>query len=159
MCGKLTWGGLLVLLAALMLTSCTSQKGLEEQRRMVAEGLAKRQLHIDIISMNAMRYGGRAVTSDFYLELRGDTLRSYLPYLGQAYQGPMASPSIGLNFEAPILKYQESQPKKDCRRLEMDVRTQEDFYHYIVDVYDTGEAFIRVSSHHRDPISFDGRIQ
>ena len=36
--------------------------------------------------MSTLRYGSRTVTPDFYLELRGDTQQSYLPYLGQARQ-------------------------------------------------------------------------
>lgn len=149
----------IVLLAAVVcgVMSCGSQKGLE-QRKAVAEAIAKRQLHIDITSMNTMRYGARTVTSDFYLEVRGDTLRSYLPYLGQAYQAPYASPSIGLNFETPLLTYQESRNKKDCTQLEMTAKTQEDVYQYKIDIYDTGEAFIHVASQHRDPISFTGSV-
>ena len=56
----------------------------KKERKQVAVlgAIATKRWHIDISSMNTLRYGSRAVTSDFYLELRGDTLRSYLPYLG-----------------------------------------------------------------------------
>jgi len=47
-----------------------------------SDAIAAKQWRIDIRSMNTMRYGSRIVTPDFYLELRGDTLHSYLPYLG-----------------------------------------------------------------------------
>ena len=101
-------------------------------------------------------YGSKIVTSDYFLELRGDTLRSYLPYWGQAYQTPLGSTSIGLNFEAPILRYSEIRPKPNKTQMEVDVKTLEDTYHYLIDLYDTGKAYIRVSSMNRDPISFDG---
>jgi len=109
--------------------------------------------------MNTMRYGSRMVTPDFYLELRGDTLHSYLPYLGQAQVSPMLSPSIGLNFEEPVLKYKESIPKsKKYTQIDIDVKTREDSYHYMIQIYDSGEAMIRVRSLNRDPISFDGTM-
>ena len=65
---------------------------------------------------------------------------------------------IGLNFDAPILHYAQSQPKKNLTRLELAVRTQEDSYLYTIEVFDTGEAGIRVRSQNRDPISFEGNI-
>ena len=120
--------------------------------------IANRRWHIDITSMNTMRYGSRTVTTDFFLELRGDTLRSYLPYLGQAQVSPSLSPSIGLNFEKPVKRYEKIGRKK-YTEIVMDVRTTEDSYRYIVDVYPSGEAYIRVNSQNRDPISFDGTIE
>lgn len=146
----------------LMLTGCATQQERAEQRarmrQTVAEAIASRHLHVDIRSMNTMRFGSRIVTPDFFLELRGDTLRSYLPYLGQAHSTTAFSPPIGLNFEERLLQYAESRIKSDRTRLEMDVKTQEDTYHYSVDVYDSGEVLIHVKSLNRDPISFDGSI-
>ena len=130
----------------------------KERKQMAVLGaIATKRWHIDITSMSTMRYGSRAVTSDFYLELRGDTLRSYLPYLGDAHM-PTMSPSIGLNFEEPVLTYKESKPKK-FTQIDIDVRTREDSYHYVVEVNDNGQAYIRVRSMNRDPISFDGTLE
>ena len=150
------------MLALLMIVGCATQQERTEQRAKmrlaITEAVASRQLHIDISSMSTLRYGSKTISSDFYLELRGDTLCSYLPYWGQAYQAPVESPSIGLNFEMPILRYSESRPKPNKTQMELDVRTQEDTYHYLIDLYDTGEAYIRVRSINRDPISFDGNF-
>lgn len=131
----------------------------KKERKQVAVlgAIATKRWHIDITSMNTLRYGSRAVTSDFYLELRGDTLRSYLPYLGDAHM-PTMSPSIGLNFEEPVLTYKESKPKK-FTQIDIDVRTREDSYHYVIEMYDNGQAYIRVRSMNRDPISFDGTLE
>ena len=159
---KMISGLMLMVFVALAMANCASQQERAERRmkmrQTVEEAVANRQLHIDIQSMNTLRYGARTVTSDFFLELRGDTLRSYLPYLGQAHQAPFTSPSIGLNFEMPILHYTESRPKENLYRLELNVKTQEDTYYYMVELFDTGEAFINVRSQNRDPISFSGTI-
>ena len=125
----------------------------------IAKAIAAKRWRIDINSMNTMRYGARTVTPDFYLELRGDTLHSYLPYLGQAQVSPMLSPSIGLNFETQVLRYKQSMPKsKKYTQIDIDVRTREDSYHYMIQFYDTGGATIYVRSLNRDPISFDGNL-
>ena len=151
-----------LLLVLLTIIGCATQQQRadrrKETRKLVAEAVASRQIHIDVSTMNTLRYGSKTVSSDFFLELRGDTLCSFLPYWGEAYQAPMGSPSIGLNFEAPILRYAESRPKASKTQMELDVKTQEDIYHYLIDLYDTGESYVRIRSMNRDPISFDGRI-
>ena len=148
--------------AVLFLFGCaTSQQRAEQKaltRQMVTEALAKHQWRIGISMMNTLRYGARSVTLDFFLELRGDTLRSYLPYLGQAYQAPLLGSGQGLNFEAPLLNYQEKLLKGEGRQIDLDVKTQEDQYHYTIEMFTTGKASIRVNSIHRDPISFDGDL-
>lgn len=151
----------LIALMVLVFTGCATQQQAEKKelmRKAVAEAVAKRQMHIEITSMNTLRYGARTVTPDFFLELRGDTLHSYLPYLGQAHQAPMLTPAQGLNFETAIQALRESHPKSHLTRIEMDVRTIEDFYLYVVELFDTGKAYIHVTSMHRDPISFDGEL-
>ena len=128
-------------------------------RQAVVDAITAKRWRIDINTMNTMRYGSRTVTPDFYLELRGDKLHSYLPYLGQARVSPTLSPSIGLNFEEPVLSYKESKPKsKKYTQIDIDVKTREDNYHYVIQLYDSGEATIRVRSLNRDPISFDGTL-
>ena len=143
---------------AFLLASCATPERQAQMRQTVEEGIATRHLHIDIRSMNTLRYGARAVSPDFFLELRGDTLRSYLPYLGQAHLAPMASPPIGLNFEVPMLRYAASRVKANRSLLEIEAKTQEDYYCFSIEVYDTGEANIRVRMQNRDPISFDGWV-
>lgn len=141
---------------------CITQQERTERKELmknaVIEAVSKRMMHIDITSMNSMRYGTRTVTSDFFLELHGDSVRSYLPYLGQAHQAPMLSPEQGLNFDKHIQRLKESHPQKDLTRLEIDVRTTEDSYQYTIELYDSGKAYIHVRSQHRDPISFDGEL-
>ena len=65
---------------------------------------------------------------------------------------------MGLNFERPIRQYKESRPKNKYTQIDIDVKTNEDTYHYTIDIYDSGDAYIRVRSLNRDPISFDGTL-
>lgn len=145
-----------------LLASCATQQERAERKAQrqeaVNEAVENRQWRIDVVSMNPMRYGARMVSPDFYLELRNDTLRSYLPYLGQVHRAPMSSPSKNLNFEEPVLRYQQTRKKDRLHQIEIDTRTDEDVYHYWIDLYDSGEATIRVRSNYHDPISFDGNM-
>lgn len=147
---------------AVMVASCVTQQEKAERKaqiqKAVTEAIASRKLHIDIKSMNTLRYGVKTVTPDFFLELRGDTLQSYLPYMGQAHTAPMTSPSIGLNFEERVHNYLVSKLKAGRTQIELDVKSEEDSYHYFIDVYDTGDTYIYVKPLNRDPISFDGFV-
>jgi hypothetical protein len=58
-----------------------------------------------------------------------------------------------------VIRYKQSMPKsKKYTQLDIDVRTREDSYHYVIELYDSGDATIRVRSLNRDPISFDGNL-
>ena len=150
-----------IVFAAMMLLTmgcASSQSSAEraaETKKAVAEALANRHLRINIRSMHPTRYTSRTVSYGFFLELKGDKLESYLPYMGQVYQASAIS-SEGLNFEAPIISYSEARLKKGLTRIELEVRTKEDFYHYLLEIYDTGTAYIRVRGQNRDSISFEG---
>ena len=148
--------------AIIGLLGCATQQERAERkelmRKTVTEAVAKRDMRIEILSMNAMRYGNRNVGADFFLEMHGDSIRSNLPYLGVAHQAPIMSPCIGLNFETRAISVKESHPKANLSRLEIDLSTIEDRYLYTVELYDTGKAYIHVTSQHRDPISYDGEL-
>ncbi len=147
-----------VAITLLTMGCATSQQRAEQNaatQKAVTEALANRHLRINVHSMNPFRYASRTVSYGFFLELKGDTLVSYLPYMGQVYQNAAIN-SEGLNFEAAIISYHKSRPKKNMTRIELEVRTREDNYHYILEIYDTGTAYIRVRGQNRDSISFDG---
>ena len=151
-----------IVTVAVMVTSCVTQQERAERKaqtqKAVTEAIASRKLHIDIKSMNTLRYGVKTVTPDFFLELRGDTLQSYLPYMGQAHTAPMMSPPQGLNFEERVHNYLVSKLKAGRTQIELDVKSEEESYHYFIDVYDTGDTYIYVKPLNRDPISFDGFV-
>ena len=133
----------------------------EREEVKTSDAIAAKKWRIDIRSMNTMRYGSRMVTPDFYLELRGDTLVSYLPYLGQVHGTVAAygSAGQGLNFTAPIDQMTKSNHKHGMTRLEMLVHSKEERHIYTLEVYPNGQAYINVRSGERDPISFDGSVK
>lgn len=149
---------------ALLVACATPQQRAERQQQKAAEtalAIDSMRLHIDVTMMNTLRYGSRNVTSDFYLELRGDTLVSYLPYLGQVHGTVAAygSAGQGLNFTAPIDQMTKSNHKHGMTRLEMLVHSKEERHIYTLEVYPNGQAYINVRSGERDPISFDGSVK
>lgn len=152
----------LLLTTAALIAGCASSEERARYKAMtqqaVMEGLAQRHLCISITSMSSARYGTRMVSGGFSLEIKGDTINSYLPYIGQVYQSMVYPTPQGLNFEAPILAFNQSRQKSDLTRIVLDTKTQEDNYRYVIDVYDSGKAYIRVRGQLRDAISFEGDV-
>ena len=97
------------------------------------------------------------ISYGYSVEVRNDSLFSYLPYFGRAYSVPYGG-GKALNFSAPISSYQEFQKKKNLRVIEIGVRNDEDTYLYSLEVFDNGSSTVRVYARERDRISFTGEM-
>lgn len=127
----------------------------EQLAREVNEAIANRHLAVDVSTAQPNR--GRVIhlTTLYSLEVKGDTLVSYLPYYGRAYSVPYGG-GKGLNFEAIITGWRHTQPKAGEHIIQMEVPNEEDTYYYLVTLYESGKAFIDVSCRNREHISFTG---
>lgn len=113
-----------------------------------------------IIDVNrALPMKGRSVnlTSPYSLELRGDSVMSYLPYFGQAYSVPYGGGN-GLRFDAPVSEYKLTYTKKGVAEIKFRARTDEDNYTFNLSIYPSGSATINVTSVNRQSIVFYGEV-
>ena len=94
---------------------------------------------------------------DYGIQVHGDTLRSYLPYYGRAYQIPYGG-GKALDFSERIQRYTLTQGKKGEQQLQMWVENDEDAYVYTLKVYAGGNIDLTVESHQRDRIRFTGQL-
>ena len=157
--GRLGTWVVAVVAAVVTWSGCaTSQERAARQAQLqsaVNEMMGGRHWRIRISTMHSARYGTRRMSDGYCLEVKGDTLVSYLPYVGRVYQSGFYS-SNGLDFEAPIRGYRVSRPKGKFFRAEVQVKQLDEVFDYVVDVYDSGQAQIRVRSQNRESVSFDG---
>ena len=128
-----------------------------EQAARVKVALTEKRYKIMVERMYPMRGGSKNVSSNYSVEVRNDSLFSYLPYFGRAYQVPYGG-GKGLNFTERIGSYHESQGKHGQRHIEIDVRNDEDTYLYTIDVYDNGNSDIEVQPRQRERISYSGEM-
>ena len=147
----------LIMMAGLMAVACATLTPAEkaELAKKVNAALDDRHYTIDIRTMSPLRGATRTVNSSWSLEVKGDTLVSYLPYFGRAFNVPYDG-GKGLNFSAPIMDYQESVDAKNIRHIRLVVTNDEDSYLYTLAVYDNGNTSIDVQAKERDAISFSG---
>ncbi len=148
-----------LVMTAWMLVGCASTEELAsraaEKKRKVLAALDAQDYKIEVQMMYPPRGIARNVTYGYSLEVRNDSLISYLPYFGRAYDVPYGG-GKGLNFSARITSYQEYAGKKGQHKIEIGTENEEDKYLYYVEVFENGNATIDVMAQKRERISYSG---
>ncbi len=153
-----------LILAVMACVACSSLTPAERAERaarhaaLVEKALADRHYTINIQMMYPQRGPARNVTSNYSLEVKGDTLISYLPYFGRAYNVPYGG-GKGLNFTERVSNYYESKNAKGQTKISIELTNEEDTYLYQLSIFDNGNTAIDVRSKEREPISYSGEIQ
>lgn len=153
-------------LAAALLAACGttgSSSGLtkaerrEAKRRAIARAIDGRHYTIDMRTAYPLRHPQVLLTYGYSLEVAGDTIKSYLPYYGRAYNIPYGG-GKGLNFTGIINGYNDYGMRQGTRHIELQTTTDEDTYIFKMDISDTGNVTLDVFSKEREQISFYGEI-
>ena len=129
-----------------------------EQAAKVNKALKERKYKIDVERMYSMRGGSKTLSYGYSVEVRNDSLISYLPYFGRAYSMPYGG-GKGLTFSERIGSYQEYQKGNGLRHIEIGLRNDEDTYLYTIEVYENGSSSISVQSRQRENISYSGEMR
>ncbi len=153
---------LVAISAAILLSGCATSEEMAAQMAElsanVTNALNNRDYKIAIDRMYPMRGSSRHVSFGYSVEVRNDTLVSYLPYFGRAYNVPYGG-GKGLNFTAPIGSYQEFMKRNGQRHIEIGVSNEEDTYFYTIEVFDNGNSTVDVRARQRERISYSGHIE
>lgn len=161
---------MLLLLAAATIASCsttmynadgtkmTKQQMQAARAQHVREGIENRRFTINVDRMYPMRMPARHLSSTYSLEIKGDTIVSYLPYFGRAYNVPYGG-GKALNFTGIMSYYEPRQGKRDETRIEIGVENEEDTYVYTLSIFSNGNTSIDVFSRNREQIAFSGEME
>jgi len=151
------------LVISMMIMSCSTLTKAEreakeaEKAAWVKKTLDSKHFKIDVDIMNTRRMGSKLLTTDWSLEVKGDTLISYLPYFGVTYE-PTFGEIKGLNFTAPFQTYEDSGFSKGQRIIRFRVDSEEDLLDYTLNITEAGYASIDVISRKREGITFSGQL-
>jgi len=156
----LTFLGMCMVLGLLSGCATSAKRAAEaaEHAQKVMTALADRHYKINISHMHPLRGGSRSVSYSFSVEVKGDTLVSYLPYYGRVYWVPYGG-GKGLNFTETISTYEEWEKKNGLRHVEIGLKNEEDTYLYTIEVFGNGSATIDVMARQRDQISYSGEME
>jgi hypothetical protein len=119
--------------------------------------LESKRYKIEVNRMNPMKGSSRHLNTDYSITQSGDSIKSYLPYQGEAYSAPYGGGSV-LVFDALITDYTIKSEKKGATSISFKARTPEDIYTYRIKVFKNGSSTIHVSANKRQSISFYGDL-
>lgn len=132
----------------------------EKQRRterMVNDTVRSGRYKISVNYMIPLRGNSRSLTSNYSVEIRNDSVFSYLPYVGVAYRLPYGG-GKGLIFDAPLTNYRMDVTPKGMFKVSFDTRTDEDTFTYRLTIWNNGSASIDIQPINRESISFAGDV-
>ncbi|OCX50825.1 hypothetical protein BEL04_19030 [Mucilaginibacter sp. PPCGB 2223] len=130
-------------------------KRLEEVKQVIEN----RRYVFEPTYMNPMRGGGKQLTSDYDMQIRQDSLISYLPYSGQAYQAPVDPTKNALDFTSTKFEYTTTKNKKGGWEITIVPKDNREIQKMFLTISEDGYATLRITSYNRDAISFEGTIE
>ena len=153
---------LLAGLFLLIMSGCSSSRSLTRDENSAKEttlheAIEDREFRIDVNRMNTMGGGSRMLTSPYSLEVKGDEVKSHLPFAGRAYNIPYGGGS-GLVFNSTVTDYKSSFNSKGKAIIEFKTRSENDQLVYRIVIFPNGSASIDVRSNNRQSISFNGTV-
>ena len=152
---------MLFLLTAMAFVACSTAMYNADGTKMTKEQIrAAKAQHVreGIENRDPMRMPARHLSTLYSLEVKGDTIVSYLPYFGRAYSVPYGG-GKALNFTGIMSYYDFRQGRKDQTLIEIGVENEEDTYVYTISIFDNGNTDIAVRSRNREHISFSGEME
>lgn len=151
---------LLVLVLGLSLpVNAQSKKEKKEARiNAIKELVNAQKIKIDVDIAYPMTGASINLTSMYSLTVRNDSVYSYLPYYGVAYNIPYGGGS-GLIFNAPITNYELKYKKDGTANIQFKTSSPDDNITYSISIYTSGKADIYVTPINRQGISYHGNFQ
>ena len=155
-------GLLTIVVVAVMglLSACSTMTAAERAQKALAveKALASRRYVVDVRMMYPRRGRAVNVTSNYSLEVKGDTVVSYLPYFGRAYSIPYGG-GKAFNFSAPISSYESTRDEKGRTHVRLVTDNEEDVITFQLEIFDNGQATIDVQAREREPITYSGELE
>jgi len=107
---------------------------------------------------NPMRGKSIDVSYSYYLDVKKDTIKAYLPYFGRAYSAPYGGDG-GINILSTDFDYSVKEKKKGQWDIRINIKDDQKKYELNLSVGDTGYGSLSVRDNNRQPISFYGSIE
>lgn len=112
-------------------------------------------------AQQAMPTGGRTrqLTSEYDLQIKPDTVISFLPYFGRAFNAPIDPSKGGIDFTSTDFTYNESPAKKGGWTINIKPKDATDVQEMVLSVSESGYGTLMVRSNNRQQISYYGVIE
>lgn len=147
----------IILGITLQLNAQSKKQKKEETQKAIRELIEAQKIKVEVDIAYPMRGPSKNLTSNYSVEIRNDSVFSYLPYFGIAYSVPYGG-GKGLIFNEQVTDYKLTFDKKGTANIRFKTRTEEDSFIYLISIYISGSASINVMPTNRQSISFRGEF-
>ena len=126
--------------------------------KQIKEIVASKNFIFKAESVNPVNAGTKVLTSEFGIEVRSDSIFSYMPYYGNTYSRDYSSfTNSPMGFIQPIESYKQGK-KKSGYVIDIKVKNQHDVIDLTFHISKTGITSVSASSINRQNISYTGEI-
>ena len=145
----------LLLIGISPMSGQTKKQKKEETQKAIRELIEAQKIKVEVNTAYPMRGPSKNLTTNYSIEIRNDSIFSYLPYFGIAYSVPYGG-GKGLIFNAKITEYKLTFDKKGTANIRFKTRTDEDSFVYSLSISTSGWADVNVTPTNRQAIWFRG---
>ena len=129
-----------------------------QQIKQIREIVASKNFIFKAESVNPVNAGTKKLTSDFGIEVRNDSIFSYMPYYGNSYSRDYTSfKNSPMGFIQPMESYRQIR-RKSGYAIDIKVKNQHDVIDLTFHISKTGIASVSASSINRQNITYTGEI-
>jgi hypothetical protein len=150
----------LSIIALLLLMNFSSGQSPENESSTEVESMIQSR-NFDFVAESANPMRGRSIflSPGYTFQVRPDSLVSYLPYYGRAYQATMDPSSAGIKFTSTDFEYFERPRRKRGWEIQLRPKDVHNSPQVHLSINDNGHASLRVTMIDRQSISFQGYIR
>lgn len=154
------------ILIAVCLASCVSTQKAEQReaqrsvlRQRVVSGVEKRPIKVNVDYMTPYRMPAQYLTTNYSITIFNDSVDSYLPYFGVAYQSNLADHMQSpLTFTSKVSNLTIVKSKKNAFRITFSAKKGNELFDYDLLIFDNGKTQIQVQGSARESIMFSGNL-
>lgn len=139
------------------LSAQTKQEITEQKEKEIKERVESGHFIVSVDRALPMRGRSVHLTTLYSLELKGDSVISYLPYFGRAYTAPYGGGN-SMDFAERVTGYHLSYTKKGAAVIEFKAKTQDDRFAFRLLIYPDGSTTIQVIPVNRQSITYYGKV-
>lgn len=114
---------------------------------------------VQVQSVSPQRGGLRQLTPGYTFTVLPDTVISYLPYFGRAYQATIDPTDAGIKFTSTDFQYEAKNRKKGGWDISIRPKDSGKAYQIFLTITSAGYASMRIVSSDRESISYNGRVE
>jgi hypothetical protein len=150
----------IAIVLSLVFFQCSSSKKSAELNADDITGMVKDKDFTFIADrVNPLRGRSRQLTSEYDVTIKSDSLVSYLPYFGRAYQAPINPSEGGIHFTSTDFSYEVNANKNNGWDVLIKPKDYREVQQFSFRIFENGSATLQVISTSKDPISFNGRVE